>query len=98
MNIEILNWLWPSWEGDWGGVKRTRGDKPIGVVIYICMETTQGNSLCSSLYLKLAKMSCFSFYLFFFYKIREQEGGTGSVCVLGGRVGTSGKGRWQGKG
>jgi hypothetical protein len=32
----------------------------------------------TSLYLKQAKMSCFSFYLFcfFFFKIREQEGGT----------------------
>jgi hypothetical protein len=36
------------------------------------------------------KTSCFSFYLlsFFFYKIGEQEGGTGSV--VGERFGTSG--------
>jgi hypothetical protein len=61
-------------------MKRTRGDEPIGVVIHICMETTQGNSLCSYLYLELAKISHFSFYLscFFFYNIGEQEGGTGS--------------------
>jgi hypothetical protein len=45
------------------------------------METAQGNSLHSYLYLKLAKMPCLSFSLlyFFCYKIREQEGGTGSV-------------------
>jgi hypothetical protein len=43
------------------------------------METTQGISLYSSPYLKLAKMPHFSYYLlcFFFNKIREQEGGTG---------------------
>jgi hypothetical protein len=35
---------------------------------------TQENSLCSYLYIKEAKTSCFSF---FFYKIGEQEGGTG---------------------
>jgi hypothetical protein len=42
------------------------------------MEISQGNSLCSYLYLKQAKMSCFSFYLlsFFFYKTRELESGT----------------------
>jgi hypothetical protein len=54
------------------------------------MEPSQGNSLGSYLYLKQAKMSCFSFYL---YKTREQEGGTGS---LGGVV-SVGRGRWQGK-
>jgi hypothetical protein len=74
MNIGILNQPRPSWEGDYGGVKKTDRNEPIGVEIHICMETTQGNSLCSHLYLKLAKMPCFSFYLlpFFFYKIREQ--------------------------
>jgi hypothetical protein len=59
-------------------VKRTGRDEPIGVVIHICMETTQGNSLCSYLYLKPAKTLCFYFLCFFFYKIREQEGGTDS--------------------
>jgi hypothetical protein len=49
------------------------------------METTQGISLCSYLYLKLAEVSCFSYYLlyFFFYKIGEQAGGTGSACREG---------------
>jgi hypothetical protein len=62
-------------------VKKTRGGESIGVVIHICMETTQGNSLCNYLYLKLAKTSCFSFYLlcFSFYKIGKQEAGTGSA-------------------
>jgi hypothetical protein len=63
-------------------VRSADRDETISIVIHICMETTQGNSLCSYLYLKLAKMHVFLiiFYVFFFsYKIREQEGRTGSV-------------------
>jgi hypothetical protein len=54
-------------------------DEPVWVVIHTCMETKQGISLYSYLYLKLAKCHVFLiiFYVFFFYKIREQEGGTG---------------------
>jgi hypothetical protein len=74
-------------------VKRTGGDEPTGIVMYRYRETTQGNSLSSYLYLKLAK-TCFSFYLlcFFFYKIKEREGGMGGEVV-----GTGGRGRWWGK-
>jgi hypothetical protein len=46
-------------------VKRTGRSEPVGVVIYICMETTKGISLCSYFYLKLAKPSCFSYLLCF---------------------------------
>jgi hypothetical protein len=68
-------------------------DEIIGVVIHICMETTQGISL----YLKLAKILCFSYYLlcFFLYKIREQEGGTGSAQVRKAELALVGVGRWQ---
>jgi hypothetical protein len=62
------------------------------------MDTIQGNSLCSNLYLRLAKTPCFSFYLlcFFFYKIGEQDGGTGSA--QGGEVvGTGGRGALEGE-
>jgi hypothetical protein len=41
------------------------------------MEISQGNSLCSYLYLKQAKMSFLIFFSFFLYKIGEQEEGTG---------------------
>jgi hypothetical protein len=44
------------------------------------MEISQGNFLHSYFYLKQVKISFFSL---FFYKIREQEGGTGSAL---GRV------------
>jgi hypothetical protein len=37
-------------------------DEPVRVVIQICMKPTQGNSLNSYLYLKLAKLSSFSFF------------------------------------
>jgi hypothetical protein len=45
------------------------------------METTQRLSLYRYPYLKLAKTPCFSYYplCFFFNKIREQEGRTGSA-------------------
>jgi hypothetical protein len=77
-------------------VKRSGGNEPIRVVIHICMEAIQGISLCSYLYLKLAKTSCFSYSLlcFFFYKIEEQEVGTGSAG--GGVGGAGGRGRCLG--
>jgi hypothetical protein len=49
------------------------------------METTQGIFQYSCLYLKLAKMPCFSYYLlcFPFYKIREKEGEADSTQSSG---------------
>jgi hypothetical protein len=81
-------------------VKRTGRDETIGVVIHICMETTQGNSLCRYLYLKLAKTSWLSFYTLciFFYKIREQKGGTDSAPVGKGWISTRWKREMVGKG
>jgi hypothetical protein len=60
------------------------------------MEKSHGNSLCRYLYLKLAKLSCFSFLSFLFYKIREQEGGL--VLPRWGGLAPAEGGRWQGKG
>jgi hypothetical protein len=37
------------------------------------MQIPQGNSLCSYLYLKQTKMSCFSFYLFFSAKSESRK-------------------------
>jgi hypothetical protein len=52
------------------------------------METTQEISLYSYRYLKVAKMTYFSYYLlwFFFYKIGEQEGRISSAWRQGGEV------------
>jgi hypothetical protein len=73
-------------------VKRIRGDEPIGVVIHRCMEISHGNSLCSYPYLKLAKMSCFSFTFFLlqYWRIGGQKKYWAGVAPLGGK--------WQGKG
>jgi hypothetical protein len=58
-------------------MNKITGDKPVGVIIQIYMELSQETSLCDYLCLKQAKMSCFPFYLFyfFFYKIGKQEDG-----------------------
>jgi hypothetical protein len=65
------------------------------------MGTTRGNSLCSYLYLKLAKHH-FSFYLlrFFFCKMGEQEGKIGFAAWMGAEMatGTGGRGQVAGKG
>jgi hypothetical protein len=46
-------------------MKKIREDEPIGVIIHIYMEISQGKSLCSSyLYLKQAKMLFSSSFLF----------------------------------
>jgi hypothetical protein len=57
-------------------MNKIRGDKPIRVIRHIIMEISQGNSLCSYLYLKQAKMSFFSF---FFCKIGKQKGRAGPL-------------------
>jgi hypothetical protein len=69
------------------------------IYIYMHMETTQGISSCSYLYLKLAKTPCFCNYVlwFFFYKIGEQEGGRGSA-LGGAEFGTGGREEEQEKG
>jgi hypothetical protein len=51
-------------------MNKIRGDKPVGFIMLINMEMSQGNSLCS--YLKQTRMS-----FFFIYKIGEQEGRAG---------------------
>jgi hypothetical protein len=55
------------------------------------MEMSQGSSLCITI---LNKQKCLFFP--FFYKIGEQEGGTGHA--LGGGVGPCGRGEEVGKG
>jgi hypothetical protein len=52
-------------------MNKNGGDEPIGFIIHIHMELSQGNFLCSY----LNKQKCH----FFFNKIREQESRPGSV-------------------
>jgi hypothetical protein len=48
---------------DLGGVKRIGKGESIWVIIHISMGITQELSLCSYPYLKVAKISCFLFYV-----------------------------------
>jgi hypothetical protein len=66
-------------------VKRSGRDKPIPVVIYMCVEAMLGISLCSYLYLKLAKTLTFLLsVMFFLQQSWIQENGTDSA-----------QGRWE---
>jgi hypothetical protein len=67
-----------------------RGDKPIGSMVHMYMETPQGNSMNNYLYLKQAKMSCFSFSLF--SSAKSENWMVEQVLPRGG-----GRERWQGK-
>jgi hypothetical protein len=72
-------------------VKRIRGDEPIGVVIHVCVETSQGNSLCSYLYLKLVKMSFFLF-IFYLFSSTKSENRRAEQVLPRRRVGPTGSG------
>jgi hypothetical protein len=63
VNILILNWQRPPWEGDQEVVKRSGRDEPMWVAIHMCITIMLEIPLYSYLYLKLAKMICFSYYL-----------------------------------
>jgi hypothetical protein len=71
-------------------------DKPIQVVIHICMETMQGKSLYSYLYLKLAK-TLFLFLSFMFFSSTKSENWR-VVQVLRKGDWHGGRGMRQGKG
>jgi hypothetical protein len=63
-------------------MKKTRGDNPIGAIIHKYMEISQGNFLCSYLYLKL---KCHVFHFIFSLKpcLGGMDGTSGSREVLG---------------
>jgi hypothetical protein len=71
-------------------MKKIRGHEPIGVTIYLYMEISQGNSLCSYLYLKQAKMSFFSFIFSFFLLQKSENRRAELVLPRGGGVWTTG--------
>jgi hypothetical protein len=61
MNIVILNWQRPLWEGDQEVVNRSGRDEPIWAAIHMCMEAVLGISLYNYLYLKLVE--CYVFLI-----------------------------------
>jgi hypothetical protein len=86
-------------------MKKIRGDEPVEVIIhiymyifpYIYMEISQGNSWYSYLYLKEAKMSVFSFYLFSFFSSTKSENRRAEQVLPQGKAGTSDSGEVLGK-
>jgi hypothetical protein len=79
-------------------VKRTRGDEPIGAVIHICKEISQGNSLCSYIYLKLANHHVFLFIFYLFSSTKSENKRVEQVPPEVGGFGTSGRGVMAGEG
>jgi hypothetical protein len=79
--------------------KKNRGDEPIGVIIHIYMELSHGNSLCSYLYLKQAKLSFLLLFYFLFSSTKLENRKAEQILsgVAGGGVGTSGRerGGWE---
>jgi hypothetical protein len=76
-------------------VKRTGRDEPIGVVIHIYMETTQGIALFSYLYLKLEKkhVSLFISYVSSSTKLENRKAEQVLPRVVGGQFALVGRGR-----
>jgi hypothetical protein len=70
-------------------VKRSGRNEPISAVIYMCMEAMLGISLYSYLYLKLAKTTGLSYYLFAFSSTKLEKR---AEQVLPGSEGGGGEG------
>jgi hypothetical protein len=75
-------------------MKKIRGDKPSGVIIHTYMKISQGNSMCTYLYLKL---KCHTFI--FFLLQNQRTGGWNRSCLGWGKgLGNSESGEVAGKG
>jgi hypothetical protein len=79
-------------------VKRTRGHKPVGVAIYICMQTSQGISLCSYCFLQLTTTLYFSSYLLSSFSTKSKNRRVEQVLQGGAGVGTNGREEVVGRG
>jgi hypothetical protein len=81
MNIVILNWQKPLWEGNLEVMKRSGRDEPVWVAIHMCMEAMLGISLYNYLYLKLATMLRLSYYLLCFLFNKWRKRGWNMFCL-----------------
>jgi hypothetical protein len=54
-------------------MKKIKGAKPDGVIKHLYMEISKGNSPCSYLYLKQAKMSFFPLFSCFLFSSTKSE-------------------------
>jgi hypothetical protein len=60
MNIAFLNQLKAPYERDYGRMKKNREDEPIGVIILLYMEISQGNSYVAIFILNSKNVILFS--------------------------------------
>jgi hypothetical protein len=89
VNIVILNWQRPLWEGDQKVVKRSGRDESVWVAVCKCMEATLGIFLYRHLYLKLVKTLSFLLLLMFSLQQNQRRGGQNGFCCWGW------EGRWH---
>jgi hypothetical protein len=73
-------------------VIRTSRDEPFGIVIHICMETTQEISLYSYIYLKLAKHHDSLITFYDSSSTKSENRGWNRFCLEVGEVCNGGKG------
>jgi hypothetical protein len=79
-------------------VKKTGRGEPIGATIQICMEMTQGNSMCSGIFLsQTSKNFVFLFLSFmFFFFTKSENRRAEQVLPWEWGVGTGGSGNVAG--
>jgi hypothetical protein len=79
VNIVILNWQRPLWEGDREVVKRSGRGEPIWVVIYMSMEATLGIPLYS--YLSQTSKNAMSFLLSLMFSTKLENKRANRFCL-----------------
>jgi hypothetical protein len=77
-------------------MKKIKGDKPSGIIIHSYIELSQGNSLCTNIYVKL-KYHAFHHILSLFSSTKWENRRKEQDCQCG-RAGSSGRGEVLRKG
>jgi hypothetical protein len=96
MNTESLNWPRATMRSGLGRSEEDWRGESIGAAIHICMGTTQGNCLCSCLYLKLAKCHVSPFiYYNVFSSTKSENRMVEQVLLWEGGMTRKGVGGWM---
>jgi hypothetical protein len=90
VNIVILNWQRPLWEGEQEVAKRSGRSEPMWVATHKCMEAKLGISLYSYLYLKLAKCYVFLIVSYVFSSTKLENKRVEQVLPGSGGLGVGG--------
>jgi hypothetical protein len=80
VNIVILNWQRPLWEGDQEVAKKSGRDEPTWALIHMYMEAVLGICQYSYLYLKLAKRYVFLIISYVFSSTKLDTWGHNRFC------------------